>query len=137
MTVNLMKGVIQHGTGRGALASGVPMTTFAGKTGTTNDYKDAWFIGFSPELLTLVWVGYDEEEKVGLTGGVAAVPIWSDFIKSARPFLTNVDFQPPENVLAFDIDAKSKALATNHCPEKITEYFIKGTEPTATCPLHH
>ena len=137
-TIQLMKGVITHGTGRGALAGGFPITNFAGKTGTTNDFKDAWFVGFSPEILALVWVGYDEEEKVGLTGGVAAVPIWTDFIKSARPFLSTQDFATPEGVMAVEIDPKSKLLATSTCANKETEYFIRGTRPTAmaNCTAH-
>lgn len=135
-TVNVMKGVFTHGTARAALSSGLPLQVYAGKTGTTNEAKDAWFAGFSPDLLVLVWVGYDEEEKVGLTGATAALPLWVDFVKSAQPFVPTDDFVKPDGVDPFEVDEKSRALATPRCPEKQVEYFVKGTEPKVTCPLH-
>jgi|688.fasta_scaffold137275_2 penicillin-binding protein 1B len=94
-TVELMKGVFTEGTARAAQGNGIKLDVFAGKTGTTNDYKDAWFVGFSPELLTLVWVGYDEEEKVGLTGAAAALPLWVDFMRASAPFRQDTDFVKP------------------------------------------
>ncbi|NDA64523.1 MAG: hypothetical protein EBX50_21210, partial [Chitinophagia bacterium] len=94
-TVELMKGVFTNGTARAAQGSGINLDVFAGKTGTTNDFKDAWFVGFSPEILTLVWVGYDEEEKVGLTGAAAALPLWIEFIKTSEPFRQDTDFVKP------------------------------------------
>ena len=94
-TVELMKGVFTEGTARAAQGNGIKLEVFAGKTGTTNDYKDAWFVGFSPELLTLVWVGYDEEEKVGLTGAAAALPLWVDFMRASAPFRQDTDFVKP------------------------------------------
>jgi len=136
ITVNVMKGVFTHGTARSAMASALPLQNFAGKTGTTNDAKDAWFVGFSPSILTLVWVGYDEEEKVGLTGAVAALPLWVEFMKSARPFLSPDDFVPPDGVVSVDIDPQTHLLASPACPQKEQEYFIKGTEPTAFCTQH-
>lgn len=94
-TIELMKGVFAEGTARAAQGNGIKLEVFAGKTGTTNDYKDAWFVGFSPEILTLVWVGYDEEEKVGLTGAAAALPLWVDFMKNSAPFRQDTDFVKP------------------------------------------
>lgn len=95
LTVQLLKGVLTQGTGRLALSSGLHLSNMAGKTGTTNDYKDAWFVGFTPKLLTLIWVGYDEEEKVGLTGSAAALPMWIDFMKQSTPYLDEADFKTP------------------------------------------
>jgi len=94
-TVELLKGVFVQGTASSAQGTGVRLEGFAGKTGTTNDFKDAWFVGFSPEILVMVWVGYDEAEKVGLTGAAAALPIWVDFIKEAQPFYQEKDFIRP------------------------------------------
>lgn len=136
LTIQLLKGVFTRGTARSALASGIPLANFAGKTGTTNDSKDAWFVGFSPNLLVLVWVGYDEEEKVGLSGSVAALPLWVEFVKRARPFLTSEDFPIPEGVVGIEVDPTSRALATPNCPTRETEYFTKGTEPSNLCSLH-
>lgn len=94
-TVQLLKGVFTDGTARLAQGSGVPTEVFAGKTGTTNDFKDAWFVGFNSEMLALTWVGYDETENVGLTGAAAALPLWIEFMKEAQPFRQNKDFARP------------------------------------------
>ena len=134
MTVQLMKGVFQRGTARSAQASGLPLANFAGKTGTTNDAKDAWFIGFSPSVLVLVWVGYDEEETVGLTGGVAALPLWVEFMKRAQPFLSSEDFAQPNDVAEVEIDPDRMCLPYIPQSNAIKEYFIKGSEPTMRCP---
>lgn len=94
-TVELLKGVFTHGTAKTAQGNGLDLEGFAGKTGTTNDFKDAWFVGFSSEILALVWVGYDDTEKVGLTGAAAALPLWVEFMKDARPFYQKKDFSRP------------------------------------------
>jgi len=133
MTIQLMKGVFQRGTARSALASGLPLDNFAGKTGTTNDSKDAWFVGFSPSLLVLVWVGYDEEEKVGLSGAVAALPLWVEFLKRATPFLSAEDFAQPNDVAEVDYNSADKCTPSMRGVETIKEYFLKGSEPSR-CP---
>jgi len=94
-TVELLKGVFSQGTAQSAQGYGLDLEGFAGKTGTTNDFKDAWFVGFSSEILALIWVGYDDTEKVGLTGAAAALPLWVDFMKDARPFYQKKDFSRP------------------------------------------
>lgn len=135
-TVEMLKGVFARGTARYAQMSGVNWKYFAGKTGTTNDYKDAWFVGFSPQILTLVWVGYDEEEKVGLTGAAAALPLWSEFMKIAQDFVALGDFAMPEGVTKTEVDPVSGKLSTPRCPDRADEYFVSGTEPRENCPLH-
>jgi len=92
-TVEILKGVFTDGTAKWAMKTGLDLQYFAGKTGTTNDYKDAWFVGFSPELLVLVWVGYDVEENVGLPGSVGALPLWIEFLKKSESFLSDEDFE--------------------------------------------
>jgi len=133
MTVQLMKGVFQRGTARSTLSSGLPLDNFAGKTGTTNDAKDAWFVGFSPSLLVLIWVGYDEAEKAGLTGAVAALPLWVEFMKRATPFLSTEDFVPPNDVVEVDYEADRKCVPQMPGTSAIKEYFLKGSEPSR-CP---
>jgi penicillin-binding protein 1A len=93
--VDIMKGVVKRGTARGAAS--MPYS-LAGKTGTTDDFKDAWFAGFSPNLLCLVWVGYDKPVSMGNkeSGGAAALPIWIDFMSKALTMYPNEDFEPPE-----------------------------------------
>jgi membrane carboxypeptidase/penicillin-binding protein len=68
----------------------------AGKTGTTNDYKDAWFVGYTPDLLAVVWVGFDGQSKLNLSGSEAALPIWTEFMKSATASMPVTDFVAPE-----------------------------------------
>ncbi len=93
--VDVMKGVIKHGTARAAAKMPYYL---AGKTGTTDDFRDAWFIGFSPNLLCAVWIGYDKKTNLGAkeAGGTAALPIWIDFMTKALPMYPNTDFPPPK-----------------------------------------
>ena len=131
-TVNIMKGVLTHGTGKSTQWSGVPLTNFAGKSGTTNDEKDAWFVGFSPELLVLVWVGYDEKDRVGLTGSVAALPAWTAFMKGAGAYRSDVDFVAPPGLVGCELDRPEPPTDPGKPPEKMIEYFQPGTEPQNT-----
>jgi len=94
MMNNLLKGVLDRGTAAQARSWGFNRPA-AGKTGTTNDYKDAWFVGYTPDLLALVWVGFDNQNKVGLSGAQAALPIWTEFMKSATASMPVSDFLPP------------------------------------------
>lgn len=131
---SLLQGVFERGTASSAKWYGFKGTA-GGKTGTTSDYRDAWFVGYTPELLTLVWVGYDDGSPTGLAGAEAALPIWSAFMKEASPYEGPLA-QPPSSIVFEDIDPLTGLQATSHCPFHFTEPFIKGTEPTETCPLH-
>ena len=135
-TIDLLRGVLTRGTAKWVAGLGLPLENMVGKTGTTNENKDAWFVGFSPGFLTLVWVGYDEQEKLGLTGSAAAVPLWVDFIREARPFLTEKNFDVPAGLVALEIDPATNGLASARCPSHRVEYFRRGSEPTQTCSLH-
>ena len=108
----------------------------AGKSGTTNDLRDAWFVGFTPEILTVVWVGFDEERKLGLTGAVAALPIWTKFMARATAGQPETSFLAPAGVTVVKIDPRSGGLATDACPQTIDEAFLEGQAPTFPCPLH-
>ncbi|MDD2581474.1 MAG: PBP1A family penicillin-binding protein [Desulfuromonadaceae bacterium] len=126
---NLMQSVVSSGTGHRA-AIGRPV---AGKTGTTNGAKDAWFVGYIPQLVTGVWVGYDQERSLGSagTGGQAAAPIWGDFMQKAIMSLPAEDFEAPENVSFVLINPRTGTLAKEGTPGAVMECFIKGTEPTS------
>jgi penicillin-binding protein 1B len=91
---NLLKGVLDRGTAAQARQWGFTRPA-AGKTGTTNDYKDAWFVGYTPDLLAVVWVGFDNQSKLGLSGAQAALPIWTEFMKNATANMLVTDFVPP------------------------------------------
>ncbi len=126
---NLMESVVQSGTGYRAAAIKRPV---AGKTGTTNEMKDAWFVGYIPQLVTGVWVGFDNQDRslgAGGSGGQAAAPIWADFMLDAVRGLPVEQFVPPDGVTFVRINPKTGRLARGG--DGIMECFIKGTEPTS------
>jgi penicillin-binding protein 1A len=126
---NLMESVVSSGTGQRAKAVGRPV---AGKTGTTNDMKDAWFIGYVPQLVAGVWVGYDQERSLGASGsgGQAAAPIWTDFMLRALAGVPVQAFSPPGNVSFALINPRTGRLARQGSEGSAMECFIPGTEPT-------
>ncbi len=135
LVTNMMRSVLNEGTAASARAMGFTLDA-AGKTGTTNDLRDAWFAGFTPELLTVVWVGFDDNQPVGLSGARAALPIWTQFMKTALAGRASVPFDVPAGITFVEIDADTGKLAGPNCPKIISESFIAGTEPTQICELH-
>jgi membrane carboxypeptidase/penicillin-binding protein len=101
----------------------------AGKTGTTNEGRDAWFVGYTPHLLALVWVGLDNDEPHGMSGAKAALPIWLDFMKQAIDAYPQSDFEVPTGIAFADIDATNGKRAARACPVIVREAFLTGTEP--------
>lgn len=133
IVTNLLEGVVKNGTGWRARSLQRPV---AGKTGTTNDFRDAWFIGYTPHLVTGVWVGFDDNRSLGEneTGSRAASPIWVDFMKNALKDRPVEEFEVPENITFVKIDAKTGLLPSKECGDNIIEeVFVKGTEPTESC----
>jgi penicillin-binding protein 1A len=130
---DLLKAVINEGTGWRAKALGRPA---AGKTGTTNDLRDAWFIGFSPSLVGGVWVGYDDRRPMGRgeTGSRAASPIWLYFMSEVLKDQPVEDFSLPESVVFTKIDAKTGLLASPHSQKTVFQAFKEGTEPKEHSP---
>jgi penicillin-binding protein 1B len=135
LVTNMMRSVLNEGTAAAARSMGFTLDA-AGKTGTTNDLRDAWFAGFTPELLTVVWVGFDDNQPVGLSGARAALPIWTQFMKNALAGRTSVPFAVPDGIAFAEIDAETGKLATSLCPKVIRESFIAGTEPHEVCDIH-
>ncbi|MBP8273637.1 MAG: hypothetical protein KAY59_04365, partial [Acidobacteria bacterium] len=135
LVLNMMRSVINEGTAAAARTAGFTLDA-AGKTGTTNDQRDAWFIGFTPELLTAVWVGFDNNNPIGLTGSQGALPIWTAFMKRATAGRSDRGFAVPDGVVFVEIDKATGKLATPGCPKVIREAFLPGSEPTEYCPLH-
>jgi len=121
--------------GAGARAAGFALDA-AGKSGTTNDLRDAWFVGFTPELLAVVWVGFDDNQPLGLSGTTAALPIWTSFMARALSGHENQTFQAPDGVTFVEIDRDTGKLALPTCPRTTTEAFLTGTEPQELCELH-
>jgi penicillin-binding protein 1A len=130
LATDLLRGVVNHprGTGRRARSLGRPV---AGKTGTTNDQGDAWFVGFSPDVATGVWVGYDEKRVLGRgeTGGRAALPIWIEFMDVALRGRPARDFEVPGGIVFARVDTKSGLLASSQTETSLFQAFLEGTEP--------
>jgi penicillin-binding protein 1A len=133
VTTSLLKSVIESGTGQRARRLGRPL---AGKTGTTNASKDAWFVGYSTEIVAGVWVGYDDAVSLGLSesGATAALPVWIDFMKVAQENRPIVNFPQPNDIEIQKIDPVSGLLAGIDQPDALDEVFLAGTAPTERAP---
>ena len=131
----MMKDVLTYGTAK-SLRKFSQSRPSAGKTGTTDDYRDAWFVGFTPQLITGVWVGHDKPQPGGrgFTGGIVAAPIWEHFMTKALAGKPVVDFPKPDTVVAVAIDPASGNLADQNDPKKREEFYIMGTEPKGAQP---
>ncbi|MEO6212211.1 MAG: PBP1A family penicillin-binding protein, partial [Vicinamibacterales bacterium] len=152
MMSSMLADVINHGTGYRARQAGFTIPA-AGKTGTTNDYVDAWFVGFTPRIVTGVWIGFDQPQTIIANGygGELAVPIWAGFMKAATRGHEPTWFSPPADVTAVNVCRISGKLPNDGCSSVqvatgegmletrsmiYTEYFRKGTQPRSVCPLH-
>jgi len=137
VTTQMMKDVLSYGTAKG-LKKFSQERPSAGKTGTTDDYRDAWFVGYTPQLITGVWVGYDKPKPGGrgFTGGAVSAPIWGRFMRAALAGKPAVDFPKPDSVVSVSIDPATGLLATPDCPETREEFYLTGSEPTRYCPKH-
>ncbi len=131
----MLEQVINHGTGEDARKRGFTRPA-AGKTGTTNDSKDAWFAGFTPNLLTVVWTGFDQKEELGLTGAQASLPAWTEFMKAATASRPPLDFTPPPGIVVERVDPLTGYLAGPNCPVTIEGAFPTDLAPTQVCPIH-
>jgi penicillin-binding protein 1B len=135
LVTSLMEDVINRGTGVTVRSMGFAAPA-AGKTGTS---RDGWFAGYTSNLLCVVWIGFDDNRDLGLSGSQSAAPVWAEFMKRAvaLPQYRNTQpFAPPPGVIAESIDPQTGQLAGPSCPQSVNEYFVSGTEPTQMCELH-
>ena len=134
ITTQMLKDVLITGTARNLKKFAMEHPA-AGKTGTTDDYRDAWFVGYTPQMVTGVWVGNDKPKPggKGFTGGAAAAPIWGAFMRQAVSGKPEIDFVRPDNVLSVSIGSTGDCLAPEGWPERHDEYFISGSEPQRYC----
>ncbi|HUI76906.1 MAG TPA: PBP1A family penicillin-binding protein [Bryobacteraceae bacterium] len=135
LMVNMLEEVLRSGTGAGVWARGFRGIA-AGKTGTS---RDGWFAGFTTQLLSIVWVGFDDYRDLGLEGAKSALPIWAEFMKRAAQYSryrNAKDFPIPTGVVSARLCSESRQLATERCPSTYTEYFVAGSELTVECELH-
>jgi penicillin-binding protein 1B len=130
LMVSLMQSVVDSGTGAGVRSRGFTLPA-AGKTGTSHD---GWFAGFTSNLLAVVWVGYDDDRELRLSGAASALPVWTEFIKRATQVPAYQDTQPfsaPEGIVTVPIDSRTNLVASAESPVTRNEVFIAGTEPAA------
>jgi len=134
---SMMESVIENGTAASARALGFTAPA-AGKTGTTDDYSDAWFVGYVPGVVSGVWVGFDRKQKIGpgMTGAAAALPIWVDVMLAATKNRPPQDFPVPSGVVSRLICTETGLLANPACPSTEIELFREGSEPTGYCNVH-
>ncbi len=135
LTSYTLQGVLERGTAKEARAMGISFPA-SGKTGTTNGNRDSWFVGYTPEVVCAVWVGYDSGGDTGLTGAQGALHIWARFMRafysqSGPPAVTK-----PEGIETAEIDPRSGYLATSLCPQRLRESYLQGTAPREACPDH-
>jgi len=131
----MLQGVVREGTARSLEWLGVTWPV-AGKTGTTNDFRDAWFVGYTPDILALVWVGFDNGDPIKATGAAAALPIWADLMNAIPQYRSGTDFNMPAGVEKIRVCPVTGLQAVDGCPEPIEVYFLAGHAPTEHCSLH-
>lgn len=135
IVTSVLQGVIDRGTGQGVRRMGLG-DPLAGKSGTTNGRRDNWFSGYSPDRATAVWVGYDDNSETRMSGARAGLPIWARFTAGVRPPGGYRTFSQPAGVVSAAVDPESGGLATDRCPETLTEVFLEDQVPSRVCPLH-
>lgn len=128
----VLMGVMDSGTAASVRSRGF-LKLAAGKTGTTSNYRDAWFVGFTPDQLALVWVGYSQNDVTHLSGASGALPIWTEYMKVATSGKTYHDFPVPPQIIKVKVDKATGLLYDRSCGEPFEEYFIEGTEPLEFC----
>jgi membrane carboxypeptidase/penicillin-binding protein len=135
MITDMLGDVIDHGTASAARGA-VKKTAIAGKTGTS---RDGWFVGYTPNLVVAVWIGFDDNKQLGLTGAEAALPAWTEFVREAvelRPDLGGEAFQRPAGVTFVEIDPESGMLASASCPQHERIAITTAFAPNMECTTH-
>lgn len=135
IATDMLQGVLRQGGTAGSL-SGLINRPAAGKTGTTQNYRDAWFVGYTPQLSTAIYIGFDRPRSTGQTGGGLAAPIWGQFINEALSNTPPTEFLQPPGIVRVKICSDSGKLATAFSPTVFDLAFTQGTEPTTECPVH-
>jgi penicillin-binding protein 1B len=133
---SMLRSAVTEGTARSLENMGISVPV-AAKTGTTNGFRDAWFVGYTPDILALVWVGFDDGSSLHAPGSVAALPIWAELIKSIPQHISGDWFKTPPGVVKRIVCTESGHLAIpGSCPEQKEEVFLADTAPVDPCPLH-
>ena len=126
----LLRGVVRRGTASRLKRYGLGYV--AGKTGTTNDYRDAWFVGYTRDMVTTVWVGFDHGAPLRLSSAEAAIPVWGSYMRDVAH--DRAEPQPPPGVTFRNVDPETGMIWLDGCPGPMREVFLDGTAPTNHCP---
>lgn len=135
--VSLMQSVVDNGTGRAARRMGFTRPA-GGKTGTSDNFADNWFIGYTPQITTGVWIGFDDKTSLGRnqTGGKNGAPVWTDYMMAAHDSLPILAFEEPDGIAHLDVCLESGEIATDRCVDVRNDVFLEENQPTVTCPIH-
>jgi penicillin-binding protein 1B len=133
LATSLLQGVALRGTAAGVRSTGIE-GPIAAKTGTSDEERELWFVGYTPELVAVVWVGFDEPRSVGVASSVGALPIWRRFVGELTGGQIPGHFPRPSNVVVADVDPVTGARALWGCPDRKPELFLEGTVPAEVCP---
>jgi penicillin-binding protein 1B len=133
LATSLLLGVANRGTAAGVRATGIE-GPIAAKTGTSDEERDLWFVGYTPELVAVVWIGFDEPRSIGFASSQGALPIWRRFVGELTGGQIHGQFPRPASIQVVDIDPVSGARAVWGCPERRRELFLEGTVPIEVCP---
>ena len=136
LITSLLEGVVERGTAKLLRRHGIDFTC-AGKTGTSSEFRDSWFVGYTTDMLALVWVGYDDNRPTGLTGAQGAARIWARFMSLVRPWIQPREFDAPPGVVEETICSDSGQLATARCREQKPEYFLSERRSNGYCTIHN
>jgi penicillin-binding protein 1B len=136
LITSLLEGVIERGAAKGLKRLGIDFRC-AGQTGTTSEFRDSWFVGYTTDLLALVWVGYDDNSPTGLTGAQGAANIWARFMNLVRPWIQPQEFDAPPGIVEEVICPDSGQLATTRCKERKLEDFLSESRPNGYCTIHN
>jgi len=133
---SLLQSVVENGTATSLKEMGIAFPV-AAKTGTTNDYRDAWFVGYTPDILALIWVGFDDGASIYASGSKAALPIWAGIMNALPQYVSGGWFRMPPGVVKRVVCSESGQLAVeDRCPHPIEEYFLAEHLPTDHCRIH-
>ncbi|MBT8350123.1 MAG: PBP1A family penicillin-binding protein [Deltaproteobacteria bacterium] len=132
---SMLRSVATEGTAMSLINRGISWPVSC-KTGTTNDFRDAWFVGFTPDILALVWVGFDNGDSIFTTGSAAALPIWADLMNTIPQYVSEDWYKMPAGVVQATVCSESGLSAHKGCPDPEKEIFLKEKVPTVFCPIH-
>ena len=133
---SMLRSVVEEGTASSLKNFGISFPV-GGKTGTTNNFKDAWFVGYTPDILALVWVGFDDGSSIHASGAKAALPIWAELINALPQYVSENWFKVPPGVVKRMVCSESGQLEVkNRCPHPVEEFFLADNVPTDYCPIH-